>query len=215
MSRQAPPRNDRFEDYVPVAERVEQFHQRFPEGRLITTIVDHDRESGFVLIRAEAYRHADDAVPAATGHAYEYKDSGFVQRTSYIEVAETSAIGRALALLGFEVRRGIASREEVEKAARPAPAERPAARAATAVSAPEAPAVNAPVEAQTEESATKIDQEILHSAGELGYDAAKVKRWINQKFKVTGGLESIPLATKREVLKLFREQVSQLPAKEA
>ncbi len=214
MSRQAPPRNDRFEDYVPVAERVEQFHQRFPEGRLITTIVDHDRESGFVLIRAEAYRHVDDAVPAATGHAYEYKDSGYVQRTSYIEVAETSAVGRALALLGFEVRRGIASREEVEKAARPAQAERPATRAATAGSAPEA-AASAPEEAPAEESATKIDQDILHSAGELGYDAAKVKRWINQKFKVTGGLESIPLATKREVLKLFREQVSQLPAKEA
>jgi len=215
MSRQAPPRNDRFEDYVPVAERVEQFHQRFPEGRLITTIVDHDRESGFVLIRAEAYRHVDDAVPAATGHAYEYKDSGYVQRTSYIEVAETSAVGRALALLGFEVRRGIASREEMEKTARPAQAERPATRAATEVSAPEAAAASAPEEAPAEESATKIDQEILHSAGELGYDAAKVKRWINQKFKVTGGLESIPLGTKREVLKLFREQVSQLPAKEA
>src|SRR5918911_5338529 len=117
MSRQ-PPSRDRFEDYVPVAERIEKFYERFPEGRILTHIVEHDRESGFILMRAEVYRNADDAVPAATGHAYELKTEGYVQRTSYIEVCETSAIGRALAMAGFEVRRGIASREEMEKAAR-------------------------------------------------------------------------------------------------
>ncbi len=197
MSRQAPQRNDRFEDYVPVAERVEQFYSRFPAGRILTQIVDHDRESGFVLIRAEVYRNPDDAAPAATGHAYEYKDSGYVQRTSYIEVAETSAVGRALALLGFEVKRGIASREEVEKTARREP-ERASRQPA----------------AQAEEQPDNLDQEILQSAGELGYDAAKVKRWINQKYKVTEGLEGLPLTSKREVLQLFREQVSQAQTKE-
>ena len=128
MSRQQQPSSrDRFEDYVPVAERVEKFYDRFPDGRVITQILEHDREAGFVLVRADVYRHADDAQPAATGHAFENKDAGYVQRTSYIEVAETSAVGRALALLGFEVRRGIASREEMQKVQRP-PAEAPAAR---------------------------------------------------------------------------------------
>lgn len=115
MKPQPPPKNDRFDNYVPVAERIEKFYERFPEGKILTQIVEHDREGGFVLIRAEIYRNPDDASPAATGHAYEYKDSGYVQKTSYIEVAETSAVGRGLAFLNFETKRGIASREEMEK----------------------------------------------------------------------------------------------------
>jgi hypothetical protein len=107
-----------FQDYVTVAERIEKFYERYPDGRIITQIVEHDAERGFILMRAEVYRNADDALPAATGHAYELKTEGYVQRTSYIEVGETSAVGRALAMAGFEVRRGIASREEMEKVAR-------------------------------------------------------------------------------------------------
>jgi hypothetical protein len=138
-----------FQDYVTVAERIEKFYERYPEGRLITHIVEHDAERGFILMRAEVYRNADDAQPAATGHAYELKTEGYVQRTSYIEVCETSAIGRALAMAGFEVRRGIASREEMEKAAhraepprerqKPAPTAPPSVAATSPLAAPAAP----------------------------------------------------------------------------
>src|SRR5919204_3584273 len=106
------------EEYITVHERIEKFYAKFPQGRVITTILEHDRESGFVLVRAEVFREPDDALPAATGHAYELRSAGHVQQGSYVEVGETSAVGRALALLGFEVRRGIASREEVERGAR-------------------------------------------------------------------------------------------------
>src|SRR5436190_8706160 len=107
-----------MQDYVTVAERIEKFYDRFPDGRIVTHIIEHDSERGFILMRAEVYRRPDDAQPSATGHAYEYRDAGFVQKTSYIEVCETSAVGRALALCGFEVKRGIASREEMEKQTR-------------------------------------------------------------------------------------------------
>ncbi len=100
------------DEYITVHERVEKFYAKYPDGRITTTIVEHDRESGFILIRAEIFRSPDDALPAATGHAYELRSSGHVQQGSYVEVCETSSVGRALALLGFEVRRGIASREE-------------------------------------------------------------------------------------------------------
>jgi hypothetical protein len=118
LPQQAPSRGNPIQDYVTVAERIEKFYERYPEGRLITHIVEHDAERGFILMRAEVYRNADDAAPSATGHAYELKSEGYVQRTSYIEVCETSSIGRALAMAGFEVKRGIASREEMEKSAR-------------------------------------------------------------------------------------------------
>ena len=104
-----------LDNYVTVAERIAAFYNLYSAGKILTQVIEHDRESGFVMVRAEVYRNSDDATPAATGHAYEYKDAGYVQRGSYIEVAETSAVGRALAFLNFETKRGIASREEMEK----------------------------------------------------------------------------------------------------
>lgn len=188
------------DEYVTVNERVEKFHAKYPTGKLLTAIVEHNAETGFVLMRAEAYREGDDDMPAATGHAYEYKSSGGPQASSYVEVCETSAIGRALAFLGFEVKRGIASREEMEKSARKQTA--PTAPAhASAPAAPRQP--SAPAE---EKPAPDVDAEILRAAGELGYDGAKVRKWVNQKFEVTGGLESLTPQDKREVLKIFREK---------
>jgi len=110
-----PKQNDRYKDYIPVSVRVAQFNDEYTGGRIVTAIVEHDREAGFVLVRAEVYRNTDDAQPAATGHAYESKttmNSGTAG--SYIEIAETSAVGRALAFLGFETKRGIASREDMQ-----------------------------------------------------------------------------------------------------
>jgi hypothetical protein len=203
MSRPAGTR-DRFEDYVPVAERLEKFYERFPNGRITTAIVEHNLETGFVLIRAEVFRTQDDAQPAATGHAFEVRGESYVNKTSYIENAETSSVGRALALLGFEVKRGIASREELQKTARmqpaaPASKAQPPARIETAVELPVEPAAQSPVD---------LDREILQSAGELGYDAAKVRKWVNQKFKVTDGLDTLSPQDKREVLKIFREKAA-------
>jgi hypothetical protein len=208
MSRQTPQRNDRFEDYVPVAERLEKFYERFPDGRVITNIIEHNLESGFVLMRAEVYRSPDDAQPAATGHAFEVRGESYVNKTSYIENCETGAVGRALALLGFEVKRGIASREELEKTARMTPDR--AARAASSNAAASAP-VKPPIEVV--ERSVSLDAEILQSAGALGYDAAKVRKWIDQKFKVTGGLEALSEEKKREVLRVFREKASPAEAK--
>ncbi|HST24108.1 MAG TPA: hypothetical protein VLR90_23600 [Blastocatellia bacterium] len=144
MPQQAPSRGNPVQDYVTVAERIEKFYQRHENGRIVTHIVEHDAERGFILMRAEIYRSADDALPAATGHAYEFKSEGYVQRTSYIEVCETSAVGRALAMAGFEVRRGIASREEMEKAARAARAEPAREKEKPAPAQPAKPAQQAP-----------------------------------------------------------------------
>jgi hypothetical protein len=206
MAQSAQSKYDRFDGYIPVAERVEKFYERFPEGRIVTQIVEHEPESGFVLMRAEVFRQPEDASPAATGHAYEVRGESYVNKTSYIENAETSSVGRALALLGFEVKRGIASREEMEKTTR-MPEEK---TTRTPTSPPPPPAAPPVVE---DDSA--LDAEILQSALALGYDAAKVRKWINQKYEVTGGLDSLPTQDKRDVLKIFREKAPPQPAKRA
>jgi hypothetical protein len=218
------------DEYITVSERIEKFYARFPQGRIVTTIIEHSAETGFILMRAEVYREPDDVMPAATGHAYELRSAGHVQAGSYVEVCETSSVGRALALLGFEVRRGVASREEVIRgakkqqaaaaAATPAPPERAAAppaapperaaRPEPRAAAPEQAAGATPAErgsaAPTDAAPTDLDGQILRAAEELGYDAAKVRKWVNQKFEVTGGLESLTPHDKREVLKIFTEQ---------
>lgn len=109
---------DRLANYVPVNERLEQFYSDHSEGRVLTTVLEHSAVDGFILMRAEIYRSQDDALPAATGHAFENRSEGYVNKTSYIENCETSAVGRALALMGYEIKRGIASREEMQKVER-------------------------------------------------------------------------------------------------
>ena len=215
------------DEYITVHERIEKFYARFPQGRIITAIIEHDPETGFILMRAEVYREPDDALPAATGHAYELRSAGHVQQGSYVEVCETSAVGRALALLGFEVRRGVASREEMERGARKQAAaatarqadkaaptqERTAAPTQKQAAPPPAPAAETP--ARAAEATADLDAQILRAAEELGYDAAKVRKWVNQKYEVTGGLGSLTPHDKREVLKIFQEQSARPQTKSA
>ncbi|HVF66739.1 MAG TPA: hypothetical protein VM914_03695 [Pyrinomonadaceae bacterium] len=212
------------DEYITVHERIEKFYEKFPEGRILTSITEHNAETGFVLMRAEVYRNPDDALPAATGHAYELRSAGHVQAGSYVEVCETSSVGRALALLGFEVRRGVASREEVIRGARkqqataaapPAPPERPAAERPSAAAERPAAATAPPATAPAAPAAPELDEQILQAAGELGYDAAKVRKWVNQKYEVTGGLDSLTPHDKREVLKIFQEQSGRAQQKAA
>jgi hypothetical protein len=119
-------KNDALKDYVEVNVRIEKFHQKYPNGRIQTEILSN--ENGLVLMKSSVYRDATDSVPSATGHAQEKEGSSYINKTSYIENCETSAVGRALAILGFEIKKSVASKEEVanakhqqEQPARPAP----------------------------------------------------------------------------------------------
>ncbi len=104
-----------LKDYVDVAERVRKFHEKYPEGSLQSDwrVIDLNGVTTLV-VKAYAYRTADDKKPGI-GHATE-PVPGLTKFTkgSELMVGETSAWGRALAALGFEVKRGIASREEVQ-----------------------------------------------------------------------------------------------------
>jgi hypothetical protein len=68
------------------------------------------------VVKAYAYRTADDPRPGV-GHAWEsYPGSTAFTRTSELMVGETSAWGRALAALGIAVSKSIASKNEVRAA---------------------------------------------------------------------------------------------------
>lgn len=103
-----------LKDYIEVNVRVEKFYERFPNGRIVTELVSWSE--GVVVMKAYAYRDINDSVPSATGHAYEKEGSTYINKTSALENCETSAVGRALAMLGFEIKKSIASKEEVGNA---------------------------------------------------------------------------------------------------
>ena len=104
------------EGYAPVADRIRLFYQAYPSGRILTTLVSRtDRD---VVFEARVYRTADDREPAATGWAAEREGDGDVNTVACLENTETSAIGRALANLGFTASRLRPSAEEIAKAHR-------------------------------------------------------------------------------------------------
>lgn len=101
--------------YAPVADRIALFYDRHPTGRIITELVER---AEVVVFRALVYRAADDIHPAATGWAAERVGDGEINAVACVENTETSAIGRALANLGFTASTKRPSREEMEKASR-------------------------------------------------------------------------------------------------
>lgn len=96
-------------DYVEVNQRVLAFRKLYPKGTIRTTMVSN--ENGICIFRAEIFDEETGLL--ATGTAYEKEDSTFINKTSYIENCETSAVGRALGFLGIGIDVSIASKEEV------------------------------------------------------------------------------------------------------
>ena len=89
-----------LEDYEDVAARVLRFQKAYPEGRIVTDVIQFNPEKEFVLISAQVYRNASDTLPASVDYAYglasTYNSS---MRKFYVEDTSSSAIGRALSLV--------------------------------------------------------------------------------------------------------------------
>lgn len=98
-------------EYAEVPQRVKAFRSLYPQGTISTEIVKI--ESGMCVIHAVV---SVDGVILGEGTAYEMEGSSFINKTSYIENCETSAVGRALGFAGFGIDTSIASAEEVMNA---------------------------------------------------------------------------------------------------
>ena len=100
-------------EYVVVPQRVKAFRMLYPQGFIITDIISSD--GGMVVMQAKAgyYDENSNPVTLGTGLAFERPDSSYINKTSYIENCETSAIGRALGFLGLGIDGAICSAEEL------------------------------------------------------------------------------------------------------
>lgn len=109
-----------LEDYEPVEKRLgykenaKSFWEDFPEGRIITALLDSSGTR--FIVRAAIYKGTEDII-WTTGLAEETVQGRGVNATSALENCETSAIGRALANAGYATKGKRASREEMSKVA--------------------------------------------------------------------------------------------------
>lgn len=94
--------------YAEVPQRVTAFRKLFPNGTITTDILS--LENGVVVMKATA---SVDGVILGEGLAYEREGNGFINKDSYIENCQTSAVGRALGFIGIGSETSIASAEEV------------------------------------------------------------------------------------------------------
>jgi hypothetical protein len=98
-------------DYVLVADRIKYFNETYPKGSIRTEI--RKDEGNTIQIQAVVIPDIGETNRVFIGHAEEIRGVGFVNKTSAVENAETSAIGRALAMMGIGVIDSVASMDEL------------------------------------------------------------------------------------------------------
>ena len=119
-------------EYAEVNQRIKAFRMVYPQGFIIPNLVSN--ENGICIFTAQVGYYVEhntisedtngkkyqdtylEKVVLGVGTAYEKEDSSFINKTSYIENCETSAVGRALGMAGFGIDVSVASAEEVQNA---------------------------------------------------------------------------------------------------
>lgn len=103
-------------EYAEVNQRIKAFRMLYPQGYILTEMVSN--ENGVCLFRAQVgfYDENNNPFTLGTGTAQEKESSSYINKTSYVENCETSAVGRALGMAGIGIDTSVASYEEVANA---------------------------------------------------------------------------------------------------
>lgn len=105
-----------LKDYVEVKDRLPTFLKQFPDGCVTCEIIGDpdkifERTPNAVIVKASLWENSDSNRPLAEGFAQEYAEGRM--SNSFVEICETSAIGRALANMGIQGNEKRPSREEM------------------------------------------------------------------------------------------------------
>ena len=99
-------------EYIPVNERVKEFRAKYPDYTLLSELVSLDENSVVMVARV----FSPEGHVVANGYAQEDRNASNINKTSYVENCETSAVGRALGMFGIGIDASMASADEVANA---------------------------------------------------------------------------------------------------
>lgn len=101
-------------EYVLVADRIIYFNNEYDHGSITTQLIS-DPTSDHIIVKATVKPNANEQ-REFTGYSQAVVGQGYINKTSALENAETSAVGRALAMMGIGVIDSVASADELNKA---------------------------------------------------------------------------------------------------
>jgi hypothetical protein len=106
--------NIKGKQYITVNERLLHFRKQaiFKGWRIVEDLIDLNEKEG--VFKVSIVDKEDNII--ASAHAQEYRDSSYINKTSFLENGFTSALGRALGYLGIGIDTSIASAEELVNA---------------------------------------------------------------------------------------------------
>ena len=106
--------NIKGKEYITVNERLIYFRTKdeFKGYGIKEDIVSIDDAEGIFKVTI----YDSNGEPIVSAHAQEYRDSSYINKTSFVENGFTSALGRALGYLGIGIDTSIASANEVQNA---------------------------------------------------------------------------------------------------
>lgn len=107
--------------YVLVSDRVIYFNENYPNGSIQT---QREKEWDIEIIKAFVVPDISEPTRMFTGYSQAKWGEWFINKTSALENAETSAVGRALAMMWIWVIDSIASVDEINKAENTAKAQK-------------------------------------------------------------------------------------------
>ena len=102
-------------EYETVDSRIHQFYESFKDGRIVTEMELIDMEKGHCIFKAYIYKDSVRTMADSTGYADGFRKDRGVDAQFWINNAETSSIGRALANLGLSAKGKRPSAEEMQQ----------------------------------------------------------------------------------------------------
>lgn len=101
--------------YVLVSDRIIYFNETYSNGSISTELVS-DGQSDTFVVKATILPDCSKPERKFTGYSQAKIGDGMVNKSAALENAETSSVGRALAMLGIGVIDSVASVDEMNKA---------------------------------------------------------------------------------------------------
>lgn len=101
--------------YVLVSDRVIAFNETYPNGSIVVELISQPQDD-MVVMKATVTPDTNHPERKFVDYSQARWGDGYINKTSAMENCSTSAVGRALGMMGIGVIESIASADEINKA---------------------------------------------------------------------------------------------------